>query len=40
MIAQTLAANGAKVYIGSRKGEKVEGSAKEISPQVAGQIIP
>ncbi|KAF8678065.1 Enoyl-(Acyl carrier protein) reductase [Rhizoctonia solani] len=40
MITKTLAANGAKVYIGSRRGEKVEATAKETSPQVAGQIIP
>ncbi|KAF8706256.1 Enoyl-(Acyl carrier protein) reductase, partial [Rhizoctonia solani] len=40
MITKTLAANGAKVYIGSRRGEKVESTAKETSPQVAGQIIP
>ncbi|CAE6439634.1 unnamed protein product [Rhizoctonia solani] len=40
MITQALAANGAKVYIGSRRGEKVEATAKEVSPKVAGQIVP
>ncbi|CAE6414710.1 unnamed protein product [Rhizoctonia solani] len=40
MITKTLAANGAKVYIGSRRGEKVEATAKEESPKLDGQIIP
>ncbi|KAJ1307172.1 hypothetical protein OPQ81_001289 [Rhizoctonia solani] len=40
MITQTLAANGAKVYIGSRRGEKVGAAAKEVSPQVSGQVVP
>ncbi|KEP47547.1 short chain dehydrogenase/reductase family protein [Rhizoctonia solani 123E] len=40
MITQALAANGAKVYIGSRRGGKVEATAKEVSPKVAGQIVP
>ncbi|CCO34559.1 short-chain dehydrogenase [Rhizoctonia solani AG-1 IB] len=40
MITQTLAANGAKVYIGSRRGEKVESAAKEVSSKVAGQVVP
>lgn len=40
MIAQALSANGAKVYIGSRRGEVIEQTAKENTPKVAGQIIP
>lgn len=40
MIAQALATNGAKVYIGSRRGEVIEQTAKENTPKVAGQIIP
>jgi NADP-dependent 3-hydroxy acid dehydrogenase YdfG len=40
MITQTLAANGAKVYIGSRRGEKVEAAANEVSSKVAGQVVP
>ncbi|KAB5592024.1 Short-chain dehydrogenase [Ceratobasidium theobromae] len=40
MIAQALAANGAKVYVGSRKSEKVESSAEEYTPKITGQIIP
>lgn len=39
MIAAALAANGAKVYIGSRRGEVVEDAAKE-SSKLAGKIIP
>ena len=39
MIAAALAANGAKVYIGSRRGEAVEDAAKE-TPKLAGQIMP
>ena len=40
MITQALAANGAKVYIGSRRGEKVESSAKENTAKTAGEIVP
>ncbi|QRV89385.1 Enoyl-(Acyl carrier protein) reductase [Ceratobasidium sp. AG-Ba] len=40
MIAAGLAKNGAKVYIGARRGEKVEGAAKEIGPGAKGQVIP
>lgn len=40
MIAQALAANGAKVYIGSRRGEVVEQSAKDNTSKLAGQIVP
>ncbi|QRW03599.1 Enoyl-(Acyl carrier protein) reductase [Ceratobasidium sp. AG-Ba] len=40
MITKAFAANGAKVYIGSRRGEKVEATAKENSPHASGQIVP
>ncbi|QRW03601.1 short chain dehydrogenase [Ceratobasidium sp. AG-Ba] len=40
MIAAGLAKNGAKVYIGARRGEKVEGAAKQIGPGAKGQVIP
>ncbi|QRV74681.1 short chain dehydrogenase [Ceratobasidium sp. AG-Ba] len=40
MIASTLATNGAKVYIGGRRAEKVESSAKEHNEKVSGQIVP
>ncbi|KAG8773815.1 hypothetical protein FRC12_002303 [Ceratobasidium sp. 428] len=40
MIAAALAKNGAKVYIGARRSEKVEGTAKDLGPNVKGQIVP
>jgi len=40
MIASALAANGAKVYIGGRRAEKVEETAKGSTAKVAGQIVP
>ncbi|KAG8716429.1 Splicing factor [Ceratobasidium sp. 394] len=40
MIAKSLALNEAKVYIGARRGEKVEEAAKDLGPKVKGQIIP
>ncbi|KAF8599655.1 NAD(P)-binding protein [Ceratobasidium sp. AG-I] len=40
MIAKTLAANGAKVYIGSRRNEVVEGSSDEHGPIAEGHLIP
>ncbi|KAG8716430.1 Splicing factor [Ceratobasidium sp. 394] len=40
MIAKALAANGAKVYIGSRRGEVVEETSDEHSPKAEGHLIP
>ncbi|KAG8706880.1 Splicing factor [Ceratobasidium sp. 395] len=40
MIAKALAANGAKVYVGSRRSEAVEGSAQEHGPKADGHLIP
>jgi len=40
MIAKTLAANGAKVYVGSRRGEVTQGSAEEHGPKADGHMIP
>ncbi|QRV89386.1 Enoyl-(Acyl carrier protein) reductase [Ceratobasidium sp. AG-Ba] len=40
MIAKTLAANGAKVYIGSRRNEAVESSSEEHGPKADGHLIP
>lgn len=38
--AQTLAANGAKVYITGRRMEALENAAKQHSPTSGGLIIP
>lgn len=40
MIAQTLAVNGAKVYIVGRTEEKLEKVAEVHGQDIAGQIIP
>ncbi|CAE7181672.1 unnamed protein product [Rhizoctonia solani] len=40
MIARALAANGAKVYVSSRRNEVIEGAAEEHGPQTGGEIIP
>jgi NAD(P)-dependent dehydrogenase (short-subunit alcohol dehydrogenase family) len=40
MIAKTLAANGAKVYVGSRRNEVTQGSADEHGPKTDGHLIP
>ncbi|KAG9121008.1 hypothetical protein FRC07_003220, partial [Ceratobasidium sp. 392] len=40
MIATALAANGAKVYIGGRRAEKVISTSEDYTGKVAGQIIP
>ncbi|KAK6600654.1 hypothetical protein H4I95_07636 [Botrytis cinerea] len=40
MAAQTLAANGAKVYITGRRMEALENAAKQHSPTSGGSIIP
>ena len=39
MATQTLAANGARVYITSRRGEALENAAKSHNPSGGGQII-
>lgn len=40
MFAQAMAANGGKVYIVGRTGEKLDTVAKTYSQDVPGQIIP
>ncbi|KAJ1307466.1 hypothetical protein OPQ81_001566 [Rhizoctonia solani] len=40
MIAQALAANGAKVYVSSRRNEVIDKTAEEHGPKFAGEIIP
>lgn len=40
MIARALAANGAKVYVGSRRNEVIEGTADEHGPKADGHLIP
>jgi len=40
MAAQTLAANGSKVYITSRRNEAIENAAKQHGDDAPGQIIP
>ncbi|CUA76041.1 hypothetical protein RSOLAG22IIIB_02048 [Rhizoctonia solani] len=40
MIARALAANGAKVYVSSRRNEVIESTADEHGPQTGGEIIP
>ncbi|KAG8716427.1 hypothetical protein FRC08_009497 [Ceratobasidium sp. 394] len=39
MIASALAANGAKVYIGGRRAEKVESTVEEYANKVPGEIV-
>ena len=40
MIVQTLAVNGAKVYIVGRTGDKLERVAEQYGKDIPGQIIP
>ncbi|ELU40436.1 short-chain dehydrogenase [Rhizoctonia solani AG-1 IA] len=40
MITQALAANGAKVYIGSRRNEVIEKAADEHGNKLQGEVIP
>ncbi|KAG9120998.1 Splicing factor [Ceratobasidium sp. 392] len=40
MIAKALAANGARVYVGGRRNEVIEGSTKEHGPKADGHLIP
>jgi NADP-dependent 3-hydroxy acid dehydrogenase YdfG len=40
MIAQALAANGAKVYIGSRRNDVIEKASNEHGSKLQGEIIP
>ncbi|KDN50545.1 hypothetical protein RSAG8_01043, partial [Rhizoctonia solani AG-8 WAC10335] len=40
MIARALAANGAKVYVSSRRNEVIESTADEHGTQTGGEIIP
>ena len=40
MYAQTLAASGAKVYIGGRRMEVLQKSAEVHGKDIAGQLIP
>jgi len=40
MCAQALAANGAKVYITSRREDRIKQSAEEHTPEGKGRLIP